>query len=80
MDTISVARGRAAGKEWTARRREPAQRTETGQLRGVVCASQQILKAWCRSEAEMRDSGVLTDERVAAITSLAMSGDSPFMQ
>jgi hypothetical protein len=46
----------------------------------VVHVSRRALVAWCGSEAELRESGALTDERVRAITSLAMSGDTPFAQ
>ena len=55
------------------------QRSRLGQVaRAVVRVSQRALESWCGGEAELAGSGALTDERVRAITSLALSGEPPF--
>ena len=82
MSTMSVTRGRSVDKRRATKSRAPAQCAQRGGLarvaRAVVRVSQHALEAWCGREAELRDSGALTDERVSAIASLAMSREQPF--
>ena len=84
MGAISVTRTRTVGREQVSRSQVPAQRAQRSRLgqvaKAVMSLSQHALESWCGSEAELRDSGALTDERVRAVASLAMSGEQPFPQ